>query len=191
MNVRVRPSVEADADAIARWFPNERSLVQWGGPHVRHPFDRTQLARLLEEGLSSPPGRLCFTGEDERGSPVGHFQLVFDWPSETARLGRVGVAPQLRQKGVGLALVRHAAETAFAITDIHRLELVVYTFNEPARRLYARAGFVYEGTQRETTPVAFERWSIHMMSLLRPEWQEIAAPCGISGAQPASSRTVS
>jgi putative acetyltransferase len=50
-------------------------------------------------------------------------------------------------KGVGSALMQAAVDLADRWLNLTRLELEVYTDNEPAIRLYKKFGFVVEGTQ--------------------------------------------
>jgi predicted N-acetyltransferase YhbS len=52
-------------------------------------------------------------------------------------------------RGVGTALIRAAVDLADNWLNLHRLELEVYTDNEPAVRLYHRHGFVIEGTLKD------------------------------------------
>ena len=50
-------------------------------------------------------------------------------------------------KGAGTALMQAAVDLADKWLNLTRLELQVYTDNEPAIRLYKKFGFVVEGTQ--------------------------------------------
>jgi len=50
-------------------------------------------------------------------------------------------------KGVGTALMQAAVDLADRWLNLMRLELDVYTDNEPAIRLYKKFGFVIEGTR--------------------------------------------
>jgi len=49
-------------------------------------------------------------------------------------------------KGAGTALMQAAVDLADKWLNLARLELDVYTDNEPAIRLYKKFGFVIEGT---------------------------------------------
>ena len=49
-------------------------------------------------------------------------------------------------KGAGTALMQAAIDLADKWLNLSRLELEVYTDNEPAIRLYKKFGFVIEGT---------------------------------------------
>jgi putative acetyltransferase len=59
------------------------------------------------------------------------------------------VRDDFQGQGVGTALLQAALDLADNWLNLLRLELEVYTDNEPAVRLYTRAGFVIEGTLRQ------------------------------------------
>jgi putative acetyltransferase len=80
----------------------------------------------------------------------------------------MGVHDEWQGKGVGKALMRAGLDLADKWLNLTRLELEVYTDNEPAIRLYEQFGFECEGTLRQH---AFRDGSYvdsYMMARLRP-----------------------
>ena len=61
---------------------------------------------------------------------------------------RIGLRSSFQNRGLGSEATRLIVDHAFAI-GLHRVELGVYAFNPRARRVYEKAGFVYEGTRRD------------------------------------------
>jgi ribosomal protein S18 acetylase RimI-like enzyme len=59
---------------------------------------------------------------------------------ESVYLHHISVRPALRGRGIGSALLA-ALRSAAAEQGVARLELDVWTFNEPARRFFVRHGF--------------------------------------------------
>lgn len=108
--------------------------------------------------------------ETVEGNMVGHAQLGFDWRNGIALLSRVAVAPEARGRGLASEMVRLVVGRAFDFQEIERVELNVYTWNEPAIRTYQRIGFQAEGVRRSSAHVAGERWDTAIMGLLRSEW---------------------
>lgn len=65
--------------------------------------------------------------------------------------GYIGLAvhDQWTGKGVGTALMKALIDLADNWLNLSRLELTVFTDNEPALRLYKKLGFVVEGTHKK------------------------------------------
>jgi ribosomal protein S18 acetylase RimI-like enzyme len=59
----------------------------------------------------------------------------------------MGVHPDFRQRGIGSQLLRQALALARGI-GVERVELEVFASNLAAKKLYERAGFKVEGTQK-------------------------------------------
>ncbi len=64
-------------------------------------------------------------------------------------------------------LLRRVIDKAFALPDIERLELNVYSFNIPAVRTYERLGFAIEGVSRASARAGSERWDTIQMAILK------------------------
>jgi len=170
MNITLRPARPADAEEMARWFADEADFAQWAGSDIDFPLTPEHLAMWNREASAGRP-RVCFTAVDGNDMATGYFQLVNDARNQTARIARFGVAPKMRGKGFGTALFAMIVAKAFGEFDAHRVELGVWSTNARARRLYERAGFVHEGTARDSSLVAGQRYSTDTMSLLRPDWR--------------------
>jgi putative acetyltransferase len=80
---------------------------------------------------------------------VGQLDL-YTFPNHPRRrhVGQIGMAvhDDWQGQGVGTALLQAAVDLADQWLNLRRLELDVYTDNEPAVRLYKKLGFVIEGT---------------------------------------------
>jgi RimJ/RimL family protein N-acetyltransferase len=168
MDILLRPARSADAKEMARWFTDLVSLATWGGPEVRFPLTEGQLARWIAEGANEKP-RICFTAVDGADRPVGHVQFLRDPAIHWARLGRFGIAPELRGTGFGRALFDHAVRHAFTVLDVEHLALAVLPANDRARRLYLRAGFRDEGVMPGPS-VAGQPWVATVMGMMRQDW---------------------
>jgi L-phenylalanine/L-methionine N-acetyltransferase len=80
----------------------------------------------------------------------------------------VGVHDDWQGKGIGTALVRAGVDMADNWLNLTRLELEVYTDNEPAVRLYERHGFEREGTLRQYAFREGRYVDAYLMARLRP-----------------------
>jgi putative acetyltransferase len=61
----------------------------------------------------------------------------------------MGVHDEMQGRGVGSALLHAGVDLADRWLNLTRLELEVYTDNDPAIRLYERFGFEREGTMHQ------------------------------------------
>jgi putative acetyltransferase len=80
----------------------------------------------------------------------------------------MGVHDEWQGKGVGKALMRAALDLADNWLNLTRVELEVYTDNEPAIRLYEQFGFEREGTLRQHAFRDGRYVDSYMMARLRP-----------------------
>ncbi|WP_421836806.1 GNAT family N-acetyltransferase [Novosphingobium sp.] len=172
--LKLVPFSQAHFETLGSWFFSEADLVQWGGPFVTFPLDAGQLGAMLAEAAASPPTRVCWMVESD-GTAIGHAQLGLDWRNGVALLSRVAIAPQARGLRLALPMLRLVVDKAFAKAEIARVELKVYTWNQPAIRVYERLGFRMEGIRRSSARVGKERWDTAIMGLLRGEWLDGAA----------------
>lgn len=171
------PFTTAHFPLLSAWFESQRDVVQWGGPALTHPLTDDQFEAMLEEGVASPPARLCWMVADDAGF-IGHAQLVFDWQSGSARLSRVAIAPDARGRGLAAPMLRLVIDQAFAFAGIERVSLFVYDFNVPAIRTYERLGFRMEGVRLSSARVGDECWNTATMGLPRSAWAEAARKAG-------------
>lgn len=98
--------------------------------------------------------------------PAGHHMLVATYDQRFAgslefssslqprmrhmgHISTVAVHPNFRGYGVGSALVKAAIALADQWFNLHRLDLMVYTDNEPAIALYQKFGFIAEGVLKD------------------------------------------
>lgn len=142
MKISIRRTEPGDYEAVQRIFQQPRAV--WGTLQVPLPSVEVWRKRLAEP----PPGMIGLVAcvEDEVVGQLGLHMFV-DHPRRrhAARLG-MAVRDDWQGKGVGTALMQAAVDLADKWLNIERLELDVYTDNEPAVKLYKKFGFVVEGT---------------------------------------------
>ena len=138
---------------VRRAEPDDyKSIYQvWAGPKaiwgtLQLPFPSAELWR---KRLAEPPEgtfNLLACVEDEIVGQLG----LHTFPNHPRRrhAGQIGMAVRddWHGKGAGSALMGAAVDLADKWLNLTRLELDVYTDNEPAVRLYKKFGFVIEGT---------------------------------------------
>lgn len=75
-------------------------------------------------------------------------------------------------QGYGTAATRLMLGFAFGDLNLHRVQLEVFDFNHRARRCYEKAGFQFEGTQREHAFIDGRYVDVHVMGILAAEFLE-------------------
>lgn len=98
----------------------------------------------------------------------GFFHL--EWTNRCAEFGIFIGNKTVWNKGFGTEAVELILKHGFETLNLHRIYLQVYSTNPRARRSYEKAGFVPEGILREAVYRHGKYADIHIMSVLRSEW---------------------
>ncbi len=142
MDIVIRHTEPSDYRALQQVLAGPK--VIWGTGQLPFPSVEKWRKRLAEpsEGLFSLVA--CVDQE-----VVGQLSLrTFPNYPRRRHVGQIGMAVRddWQGKGIGTALMEAAVDLADNWLNLTRLELTVYTDNEPALRLYETFGFVTEGT---------------------------------------------
>jgi putative acetyltransferase len=141
MEITVRHTEPSDYPAVHAIFASPQ--VIWGTLQLPLPSAEQWRKRLAEppEGMYS----LVACADSEVVGQLGLHTSIRPRRRHVADLG-LAVRDDWQGKGVGSALMQAAVDLADRWLNIERLELNVYTDNEPAVRLYQKFGFAIEGT---------------------------------------------
>jgi putative acetyltransferase len=168
MSITIRRVEPSDYEALHQVYSGPR--VVWGTSQL--PFPSIEMWR---KRLAEPPEGIFGLVACIDDQVVGHLN-VHTFPNRPRRrhVGTIGisVADDFQGQGVGTALMQAALDLADNWLNLRRLELEVYTDNEPAVRLYARAGFVIEGTLRQYAFRDGQYVDVYTMARFRPESNE-------------------
>jgi RimJ/RimL family protein N-acetyltransferase len=112
-------------------------------------LDRDALLAELERQELDPEASGRFVVEAD-GEPAGTlaFELT-NRRSSIARLGGLAVHPRFRGRRLADDAARIFQRHLIFDLGLHRLEMVVYGFNERAQRHAERAGWIREGVKRQ------------------------------------------
>jgi putative acetyltransferase len=147
MTITIRRATPKDAAAHARILADPG--VQPGLLQMPYVDEAILFARLTD---ACAPGKLDLPLSAELdGDIVGSAGLHPVGPQVRRRhvlTFGISVLPSAQGRGVGTALMAAMCDYADRWIGARRMELTVYTDNEPAVRLYRRFGFEIEGTLR-------------------------------------------
>jgi putative acetyltransferase len=145
MAIIIRRVEPTDFEALQRLYSGQR--VIWGTAQLPYPS-----VDMWRKRLAEPPEGLFGIVACIDDQVVGHLNIHTS-PDRPRRrhAGQIGmvVRDDFQGQGVGTALLQAALDLADNWLNLRRIELEVYTDNEPGVRLYTRAGFVIEGTLRQ------------------------------------------
>src|SRR2546423_4143491 len=148
-NFIVRLADPADAEGLTRLAEAvsaepEGSLISSNGEWRSVGDERRYL-----KALRRYPHAAVLVAERNDGALIGRLSLARDTHPASTHVADLGlmVAKDARRQGVGKALLEAAVEWARA-SEIRKLELHVFPWNEPAIGLYERFGFEREGFRK-------------------------------------------
>ncbi len=124
-----------DIDALMRWFTDEASTANWGGPQFRYPFTRKSFHEDCHWHDMA-----TFVLRDATGLMVGFGQLYER--SSRIHLARIGVSPEHRGRGIGRVLVKALLDEGPRIFELPEYSLFVRKDNPVACKLYSGMGFI-------------------------------------------------
>jgi RimJ/RimL family protein N-acetyltransferase len=169
-SVFLRPAERDDLPRFVAWLGDART--------TRTLALRSPISLALEEGwferLLEVHGRetwhfvICLA---DSGRPIGSVGLHdVDIVNGSASLGIMIGDPADTGRGHGSDALRALVEFGFGELRLERIWLDVYAYNDQARRVYERIGFVHEGTLRRALYRKGRFHDIERMSILRDEW---------------------
>jgi GNAT superfamily N-acetyltransferase len=146
-SAQIRPGDSSDHDAIAELYAQLDAVHRAADEErFRSPDGHARPADYVESLLASEISRLfvAVDGQQIVGLAVVHLREILDHPvfeqRQYALLDDLVVRDTHRRRGLGSQLVRHAERWARE-RGAREIELAVWSFNEPARRLYEALGY--------------------------------------------------
>lgn len=159
----IRRAEPPDAEALRRLF--DGPIAMRGTLQLPFPSAENWRKRLAE-----PPDGMFNLVACVENEVIGQAGLqTFPHRPRRRHVGQVGMAirDDWQGKGAGTALMQAMIDLADKWLNLSRLELEVYTDNEPAVRLYKKSGFVIEGTLRQYAYREGEFVDVYAMARLR------------------------
>jgi len=138
LEITIRRAEPDDYEKI--WQVFNDSTVVWGTLQLPYPTKESWRQRLQN---SERIGLLAFDENGYQDEAIGYLGLGTRDRPRTKHVGDIGmgVREAWQGQGVGSALMAAAVDMADRWLNIVRLELHVYTDNEPAIHLYKKFGF--------------------------------------------------
>jgi diamine N-acetyltransferase len=101
-----------------------------------------------------------------------------DWISRNAAFGMMIGRRDKQRRGLGRRALRLMLQHGFDVLNLERVYLYVAEYNFAARKLYESSGFSYEGTLRQHVALCGRRYDLHVMGILRDEYEQAGKQTG-------------
>ncbi len=164
------PFKRNDIRNVLSWTSDETQIVQWAGPIFSYPLTQKQFRKHLQAAHSKPAILYPF-GLYHRSRIIGYCELSgHNHKSQSAMASRIIISPRRRNKGLGQFMLAKLLLFGFDELGLNRVSLGVFDFNKSAIKCYKNAGFILEGTLRQSVKVDKSYWNCHIMGLLKKEW---------------------
>lgn len=173
-SVYLRPAERRDIPLFVRWYGDlrtTRTLLMMSP--MSEPMEERWFDRMLDaHGRDRWFFVICRRADDR---PVGSIDLHdVDPRNGSAGLGIAIGDPDDTGHGYGSSALRALIGFSFDQLRLERVELDVYDYNEGARRVYERVGFIFEGTRRRAVFRDGAFHDVHQMAILRDEWAALS-----------------
>lgn len=169
--VRLTALRSDDAAALARWY-EDGEFARLFDASAAYPKTESAMVKWMdsaERDQNVYALAIRFLYNDEI---IGYVEI--DGIQWTHRVGWLAIGignPSHRSKGYGTEAMQLMMRFAFQELNLHRLQLTVFAYNEPAMRMYERLGFQREGTFREYLLRDGRRYDMYLYGLLASEWE--------------------
>ncbi len=164
MTITIRRAEPSDYEAVYKIFCGPK--VVWGTLQMPYPS-----AEMWRKRLAEPPEGMYSLVACVDGEVVGQCGLhTYSDSPRRRHVGWLGMAVRddWQGKGIGTAMMQALVELADKWFNLTRLELEVYSDNEPAVRLYQKFGFKIEGTKIQLAFRDGQYVDTYLMARLRP-----------------------
>ncbi|WP_078577302.1 GNAT family N-acetyltransferase [Salipaludibacillus agaradhaerens] len=176
--IKLVPYTDEHSIYLKQWVKNfsPAQLMEWGGPSFHYPLTDRQLTNYITASYEVPQKVHIFTVFSQTtDSPIGHISLgKLNLQHQSARIGKVLLAPEARKNGYTPLLLKRILSYAFNTLQLHKVSLGVFDTNIRARHIYEKFGFIQEGYFRDHVNVDNAYWGMYEMSILEHEWRAMS-----------------
>lgn len=170
--VRLTAVTPADLPVMTKWWADADFLRLYDSVPA-YPQTEAQLQKRVQDGQKGEQTFLFGIRPINGDNLLG--LLEFDgvmWTHGTAFVSIAIGDEENRRQGYGREAMKLGLLYAFHELNLHRICLTVFSYNEPAARLYESLGFVREGVYREHLYRDGQRYDMILFGLLQREWEE-------------------
>lgn len=166
----IRESLWEDIDTFYKWekMPEVTEFFS-----IRDGQTKEDVIRKFVADDNNPQSKQFTILLKETGRPIGRIVLGDIEDGWKAEIWRIYIGElELRGKGLGKEAMKAMMKYCFEDLGLARVYLDHYTGN-PASYLYLSLGFKYEGVLRHNCRKNGILYDVHLMSMLKDEYEEL------------------
>lgn len=174
--IRLRAAEREDITAFLRWV-NDADVTE--NLFLVSPMSRFEEEQWYDAMMEKPTSEHVLVIEVRDPSPNDDYRPIgtcqfhnLDWRNRSAEIGIMIGEKTFWNRGYGTETMRLLLVHGFDTLNLHRIWLQVYEKNKRGIRAYEKAGFQHEGKYREAHYQNGEYFDVHLMSVLKEEWDQ-------------------
>ena len=173
--IRFRAAEKEDIPTFFRWINDEEVAenLLFATPISLH--EEQQWYEIMMKKPASEHVLVIEIKHPDKGGdyfPIGNCQFHdIDWRNRSAEVGIMIGEKSFWDQGYGTEVMRLMVDHGFNTLNLHRIWLQVFAKNKRGIRAYEKAGFIHEGIFRQAEYQHGQYQDIHLMSILKEEWQ--------------------
>lgn len=158
---------------IQNWY-NDSEFSWRFSTHPASPQSEDTLTKWYINKVDSNKGYIFGIKNKNNNDFIGYCELYnIDWVNKVCFIS-IAIGNQTnRNHGYGNDAMNLLLNFAFLELDMHRVQLLVFSYNSEAISLYEKLGFKKEGCFREALKRNTVRYDIYLYGLLQTEWINI------------------
>ena len=170
--LRLRPFIQADAEAVFALNSNPRVLRYWDSPPWKDRAQANRFLTICEQMQQDGTGARLAIERADNAAFLGWCNL-FNW-NPVHRSAKLGYCLDIPAWGQGFATeAAHALlQWSFNALDLNRVQSETDTRNIASNRVLEKLGFTHEGTLRQDCIVDGEISDSRVYGLLRQDWEQ-------------------
>jgi RimJ/RimL family protein N-acetyltransferase len=179
--VRLTAFDATDVPILAQWY-QQFEFLQLLDARPAYPQSEELIRQWLDERQQAKDGfifavRPTLAPPAEQPAPLasdtllGYVELEGILWNQGVSWVSLAIGREYQRQGYGYAALQLALAFAFQELNLHRLQLTVFSYNQPAIALYEKLGFKREGVYREFVQRQGDRHDMYLYGLLGHEWQ--------------------
>lgn len=171
--VRLTSLNEEDFPKIYEWYNDAYSLRLFD-TIPSYPYSQEHISNWIKDKQKSSNDYVFAIRNIVNDDFLGYIDLnSISWNNRVATLS-IGIgASDVRGKGYGTEAMQLILEFGFHELNLHRIQLSVLSYNEPAIGLYEKVGFVKEGCFREYVQRDGKKYDMYLYGILYEEWLKL------------------